>query len=85
MGEFLPTFPASLPQRMKTLFLRTASAATLLLSMTSLTQAHPGHFALDWFSAAPHAGHGAEYGTLLMALAVTGLLLAIAQWASRRR
>lgn len=75
-GQNPSYLPAQPTHRMNPLFLRITSAAALLLSMTSLAQAHPGHFALDWHSAPPHAGHGIEYGTLLLALAITGLLLA---------
>lgn len=70
---------------MNTAFFRTAMAGAAFLVLNRPAQAHPGHFALDWFSAPPHAGHGGEYATFCLALALTALLLGAGWLATRRR
>lgn len=64
---------------------RLASALTLLATLPSLAQAHPGHSAFDWFSGAPHAGHESEYAVVLNVLAVTTLAAGIYWIGSRKR
>ena len=56
-----------------------------LLSLAGLAQAHPGHSVLDWYSYLPHPGHENEYATILLALALLGVVYGACWAASRRR
>ena len=62
-----------------------ASIASSLLLVPALAHGHPGHSALDFTAGPPHAGHGSEIGTLLIATALTVTLFACARWLSERR
>lgn len=61
------------------------TATVLLLSLPAFAQAHPGHSALDSFSAAPHLGHEQEYAIIVIALALIALGFSAYWLASRRR
>ncbi len=63
---------------------QTVTALAAFLSLAGFAQAHPGHSALDWFTAMPHPGHGAEYGTTLLAFGLTAALFGVCWLASRR-
>ena len=70
---------------MKHALLRHSTAAlTALLASTTLVQAHPGHSAFDWVSSLPHPGHEGEYGAVLLATLLTGVVLGACWLASRR-
>ena len=64
---------------------KSTPAALALLSLSGLAHAHPGHSALDWFTAWPHPGHTSEYASLFLALGFTTVLLGACWLASRRR
>jgi hypothetical protein len=64
---------------------RCTSILALLATLPTLAHAHPGHSALDWFSAAPHSGHESEYAVLLSALAIVALAGGLYWLGSRKR
>jgi len=58
--------------------------AALALS-PALAHAHPGHAVLDLSSGAPHPGHEAEIGTLLIGMLVLAAVASGLHWLIRRR
>jgi hypothetical protein len=64
---------------------RFASLLALLTALPALAQAHPGHSAIDWFSAAPHAGHDSEYAIWCSAVGVLTLAYGIYRLGTRKR
>jgi hypothetical protein len=63
----------------------TARLLTLLSLLPTLAQAHPGHSALDWFSAVPHPGHGEEYAVVLASLGLIAVACGAYWLAARKR
>lgn len=61
------------------------AACAALLSLAGLAHAHPGHSAIDWFTAAPHAGHESEYGVWFSALGISTLAYGIYRLGMRKR
>ncbi len=55
-----------------------------LLLLPALAQAHPGHSILDMSAGAPHPGHETAWTSLLLFVALTGILLG-ARWIANRR
>ncbi len=64
---------------------KTALTSVAAALFPALALAHPGHSAMDFSAGPPHAGHGAELGTLLVATALTVALFATARWLTSRR
>ena len=64
---------------------KTALTSAAVAFLPALALAHPGHSALDFSAGPPHAGHGSELSTLLVATALTVALFASARWLSSRR
>jgi hypothetical protein len=62
-----------------------ARLLALLSLLPTLAQAHPGHSALDWFSALPHTGHDHEYAVILTTLGLIASGFGAYWLASRRR
>ena len=63
---------------------RFASLLALLTTLPALAQAHPGHAAIDWFTAAPHAGHESEYSVWFGGLAILTLAYGIYRLGTRK-
>ncbi|MDB6172747.1 MAG: hypothetical protein JWL59_2058 [Chthoniobacteraceae bacterium] len=57
---------------------------SMLLLMPALAQAHPGHSAFDPTAGPVHAGHGPEWASLALFVAVSGGLLGLRWLASQR-
>jgi hypothetical protein len=71
---------------MKHALLRPTSATfAALLGLAGLAQAHPGHSAVDWITAPPHAGHEGEYAAMIGALAIVALAVVIYRATFRKR
>ncbi len=64
---------------------RFASLLALLTTLPALAQAHPGHSAVDWFTAAPHTGHESEYAMWLSIAGVLTLAFGIYRLGTRKR
>ena len=64
---------------------RFASLLAFLTALPTLVQAHPGHSAVDWFSAAPHLGHESEYAIWFSAVGILTLAYGIYRLATRQR
>jgi len=64
---------------------RFAALLALLTTLPALAQAHPGHSAVDWFTAAPHSGHESEYAIWLSVAGILTLAYGIYRLGTRQR
>lgn len=64
---------------------RFAALLALLTTLPALAQAHPGHSAVDWFTAAPHTGHGSEYAIWFSIAGILTLAYGIYRLGTRKR
>lgn len=64
---------------------RFAALLALLTTLPALAQAHPGHSAVDWFTAAPHLGHESEYAIWFSIAGILTLAYGIYRLGTRKR
>ncbi len=63
----------------------TAFISTIIALAPAVALGHPGHSAFDFVARPPHVGHEIEFGTLLIATALTIVLFAGGRWMNSRR